>query len=108
MSTADVSDYLWQEFNRAVNMTPAELEAWLHAEGVGSSQVATEGTQRVLEILSKPRPELTPEDAAVMESVIGRIRLEHRDDLRPAAGDDAWRHRLMALGHDPDKGPKEA
>jgi hypothetical protein len=108
MSTADVSDHLWREFNHAVNMTPAELEAWLDAEGARNGQIATEGTQRILDILSKPRPELTPEDAAVMESVIGRIRLEHRDDLRPAAGDDAWRHRLMALGHDPAKGPKES
>lgn len=108
MATADVSDDLWQEFQRAVNMTPAELEAWLRAEGARNSQVATEATHRILELLSKPRTDLTPEDVAVMESVVGRIRLEHRDDLRPAAGDEAWRNRLMALGHDPDKGPREA
>ena len=108
MSTAGVSDQLWQEFNQAVNMTPAELKTWLDAEGARNGQIATEGTQHILDILSKPRAELTPEDAAVMESVIGRIRLEHRDDLRPSAGDDAWRHRLMALGHDPGKASKEA
>lgn len=107
MATTDVSEDLWQEFNRAVNMTPAELEAWLRAEEAGNSQLATEVTHRILDLLSKPRTELTPEEAAVMESVVGRIHLEHRDDLKPTAGDEAWRHRLMALGHDPEKGPSE-
>jgi uncharacterized protein DUF3140 len=107
MATADPSDDLWREFHRAVNMTPAELEAWLRAEEAGNSQVATEVTHRILDLVSRPREELTPEDVAVMESVVGRIRIEHRDNLRPAAGDDAWRNRLMALGHDPDKGSPE-
>jgi hypothetical protein len=108
MASTNVSDDLWQEFQRAVNMTPAELEAWLRAEEAGNSQLATEVTHRILDLLSTPRPELTPEDVSVMESVVGRIRLEHGDNLRPAAGDDAWRHRLRALGHDPNKTPRDA
>lgn len=103
MTTAYVSDDLWQEFHGEINMSPDELRAWLREEGSRRQDIATEATEAVLDILSKPRDELTEEDAAVMESVMGRIRLERREALHPAAGDDAWRHRLMALGHDPGK-----
>jgi Protein of unknown function (DUF3140) len=103
MATAHASDEMWQEFHREVNMTPDELKAWLRAEDSDTGQIATEVTQRVLDILSKAQQELTEEDVAVMESVVSRIRLERRDSLHPTAGDDAWRDRLLALGHDPDK-----
>lgn len=103
MTTAYVSDDLWREFHLEVNMSPNELRTWLREEGSRRQDIATEATEAVLELLSKPRDELTEEDAAIMESLMGRIRLERRETLHPAAGDNAWRHRLMALGHDPDK-----
>jgi len=106
MATVYVSDEMWQEFHQAVNMTPTELEAWLRREeDSGTGEIATEITQRVLDIMSKARLELTQEDVAVMESVVNRIQLERRNDLHPTTGDDAQRHRLMALGHDPDHNP---
>jgi hypothetical protein len=104
-----ISDELWNEFHRVVNMTPRELEHWLRAESLRESTegrpgaVGSEVGWQVLDILSKPRADLSEEDVGIMESITGRIRLERRNDLRPTAGDDAWRARLMALGHDPYK-----
>ena len=103
MTTAYVSDDLWREFHREINMTPDELRAWLREEGSRRQDIATEVTEAVLDVMSKSREELTEEDVTVMESLMGRIRLERREALHPTAGHDAWRHRLMALGHDPDK-----
>jgi hypothetical protein len=103
MTTAYVSDDLWREFHREINMTHVELRTWLREEGSRRQDIVTEVTEAVLDVMSKSREELTEEDVAVMESVMGRIRLERREALHPTAGEDAWRHRLMALGHDPDK-----
>src|SRR5262245_43019451 len=105
-----VSDDLWQEFTSHVNMTPTELEDWLKvvssrgASAQSSDEAALEIGWRIHAILTAPRDDLTEEDASVMESVVGRIRLERRHDMHPSAGDEAWRERLMSLGHDPLKG----
>jgi hypothetical protein len=104
-----VSDEIWDEFHRLVNMTPREMEAWLRAESLRESaegrpgDVGSEIGWQVVDILSKPRADLSEEDVGIMESITSRIRLERRNDIRPTAGDDAWRARLMALGHDPYK-----
>lgn len=57
----------------------------------------------MLAILGKRRTDLTPDDAAVMAHVVRRVRQDRRDDLEPTAGQAAWRHRLMTMGHDPLK-----
>lgn len=44
---------------------------------------------------------VTDADIGVMEAVVGTIRAERGDEPEPTAGDAAWRHRLMSLGHDP-------
>jgi Protein of unknown function (DUF3140) len=103
MTTAYISDDLWREFHLEVNMSSTELATWLSEEGSRRHDIATEATDVILDVMSKPREELTEEDAALMESLVGRIRLERSEGLHPAAGEDAWRHRLMALGHDPSK-----
>jgi hypothetical protein len=108
-----VSDSLWQEFHAHVNMTPNELENWLQAMSSRESrehspdQAGLEVGWRIHAILSTPRADLTEEDASVMESVVGRIRLERRHDLHPSGGAEAWRERLMSLGHDPRKSPED-
>ena len=38
-----------------------------------------------------------------MEKVVGTIHEERREDLEPTAGQAAWRHKLMTMGHDPLK-----
>ena len=104
-----VPDDLWEEFHRVVNMTSRELADWLRVRSADDTaeafpdQAGTETGQHVLHILGKRRTDLTPDDVRVMEKVVRRVREQRRDDLEPTAGDDAWRHRLMTLGHDPLK-----
>lgn len=111
MTGAEISDELWQDFHDVVNMTSRELQEWLatDASPVSSDalpdQAGTERSRAVLEILGKRRTDLTPEDAVVMRTVVEEVRAARGPDMEPTAGDDAWRRRLMSLGHDPLKDP---
>ena len=109
MSSAIEDQELWDEFHRVVNMTSRELADWLRtsaatedAEALPDQAGAPTG-QQVLRILGKRRGDLTADDTRVMRKVVDRVRAQRRDDLEPTAGQDAWRHRLMSLGHDPLK-----
>ena len=110
MANTDVSDELWDEFHRVVNMTSRELLEWMRSESAGEvteelpDAAGTQDGQAVAAILGKRRVDLTPHDAAVMERVVDIVHREHGDqELEPTAGDAAWRHRLMSVGHDPLK-----
>jgi hypothetical protein len=104
-----VTDELWEEFHRVVNMTSRELREWLSVRSATEEaealpdQAGTETGQAVVGILAKRRTDLTDKDVAVMEKVVSRIHQERRDDLEPTAGQAAWRHKLMTMGHDPLK-----
>lgn len=104
-----VDDELWDEFHRVVNMTSRELEDWLRTRDAGEDdealpdQAGTPTGREVLAVLGKRRGDLTSQDARVMRGVVDRVHRRRRDDLEPTAGDTAWRHRLMSLGHDPLK-----
>lgn len=109
MAESVVSDELWDEFHTVVNMTSAELEEWLLVE---ASDEQTEGVpeqdepelgRHVVHILGKRRTDVTEDDVAVMEKVVRRVRSQRGVDLEPKAGQAAWRHRLMRIGHDPLK-----
>jgi hypothetical protein len=109
MAETIVDDELWDDFHRVVNMTSRELRDWLMVEG------ASEETEelpehagpplghRVLDILGKRRADVTRDDVRVMEKVVDRVTSQRRDDLEPTAGQAAWRHKLMNVGHDPLK-----
>ncbi|MEU6172499.1 DUF3140 domain-containing protein [Streptantibioticus parmotrematis] len=102
-------DALWDEFHTVVNMTSAELSAWLRTDASGErteplpEDLRPELGERVVEILAKRRTDLTDADVATMYEVVDTVRRERGDDaqLEPRAGDPAWRHRLMSVGHDP-------
>ncbi|GGS46867.1 DUF3140 domain-containing protein [Actinokineospora fastidiosa] len=102
-------DDLWTEFHRVVNMTSRELSDWLRTASATQDteplpdQAGTPTGQEVLHVLAKRRVDLTGEDERVMRKVVERVHRERRDDLEPTAGQDAWRHRLMSIGHDPLK-----
>ncbi len=106
---ADVDDDLWQDFHTVVNMTSRELEDWLRVRSADEDaealpdEAGTPTGRRVVEILGKRRTDLTADDARVMRNVVERVGAQRREDLEPTAGDQAWRHRLMTLGHDPLK-----
>jgi hypothetical protein len=109
-------DRLWQEFHDLVNVTSAQLQAWLMTEAASgdgalsdeSRAVGDEPGRRILAVLAKRKSDLTGADLDAMQDVVGRIRgLLAR---RPAGGasDDAWRHALLDLGHDPLMPPRGA
>lgn len=104
-----VTDELWDEFHRVVNMTSRELREWLSIQAttdvaeVPPDEARTETGEQVLSILGKRRTDLTDSDAAVMEKVVSKVLSERREDLEPTAGQAAWRHKLMTVGHDPLK-----
>jgi hypothetical protein len=107
VANSNVSEDLWDEFHVVVNMTSRELDDFLRADAAGEDseqlpdQAGSPTGQQVLHILGKRRSDVTDEDISVMEAVVGTIRAERGDEPEPTAGDDAWRHRLMSLGHDP-------
>lgn len=104
-----LTDELWEEFHRVVNMTSRELREWLMVRDAGEAgeplpeQAGSETGRQVLAILGKRRTDLTDDDVRVMEKVVVRIQEQRRDDLEPTAGQAAWRHKLMTIGHDPLK-----
>lgn len=104
-----VDDTLWDEFHTVVNMTSRELSDWLRTRDAGEDaeevpdHAGTPTGREVLAVLGKRKGDLTSEDERVMARVVDRIRSQRRQDLEPVAGQTAWRHRLMTIGHDPLK-----
>jgi type II secretory pathway component PulL len=102
-----VDDELWDDFHRVVNMTSRELSDWLRTRSASEDaeevpdQAGTPTGQEVLAILGKRKGDLGAADEQVMRRVVERVLQQRREDLEPTAGQAAWRHRLMSLGHDP-------
>lgn len=105
------------EFERVVNMTPAQLRKWLESEASQSVGMTPEGERvtheggaeavghamgrRILELKAKKRGDLSDDDVATMRKVIGYV---HRHTAQLPHGDVAdsrWRKSLMNWGHDP-------
>jgi hypothetical protein len=106
-----------QEFDRLVNLTPAELRAWLdtpQSRKVGmvrkgeSESVGRQSARRILAIRATRVDDLSDADYAHMKKVIGfcRRHLAQRPAAYRTGGDVAdtrWRWSLMNWGHDPLK-----
>lgn len=109
MAETNIDDALWDQFHALVNMSSQELRDWLATAVAGEQtealpdQAGNERSRKVLEVLGKRRTDLTDDDVVVMRDVVEAIRQARGDQREPTAGDDAWRHRLMSLGHDPLK-----
>lgn len=105
------------EFDRLVNLGPAELAAWLDTERsrkVGmvrrgeTESVGRQSGRRILAIRTTPVEDLTDSDYAHMKKVIGYCRrhLAQRPQAFSKGGDvtdTRWRWSLMNWGHDPLK-----
>ena len=106
MADLRVSDELWEEFHRVVNMTSRELSDWMRVQSADEDtealpdQAGRSLGQRVLAVLGKRRVDLTDDDVAAMTKVVDVVHRERGEEPEPKAGDDHWRHRLMAIGHD--------
>jgi hypothetical protein len=106
-------DALWEDFHRAVNMTSAELAAWLKVRDADEEteplpeEAGTPTGQHVLAILRKRRTDLTDDDVRIMNKVVETVDdladVENEPQLETTPEDTRRRHRLMTLGHDPLK-----
>ena len=101
-----MTDELWDTFHDTVNMTSAELRAWLLTAASGEEAFTPDPDldvdelgRGVLHVLGKRRTDLTPEDVKVMSRVVELVGAWLDEPVR----DTAWRHRLMSVGHDPLK-----
>ena len=104
-------DKIHREFGEAVNMTPAELEAWLETEESrevgwkrepGAESVGHASGRRILAILRKRKVALDDSDYAHMRKAIGfAIRHLAQQPANPVTS--RWRYSLMNWGHDPLK-----
>ncbi|MEU3830420.1 DUF3140 domain-containing protein [Streptomyces sp. SID486] len=113
MADALELDALWQDFHRVVNMTSAELAAWLKVRDADEEteplpeRAGTPTGQHVLAILQKRRTDLTDDDVRVMYEVVDTVGdlgdMENEPEPERTPEDTRRRHRLMTLGHDPLK-----
>ncbi len=99
-------------FASAVNMTAAELTAWLKTEeslSVGfkrrgdTESVGHRSGRRIVGLLALHSAELEDDDLAHMRKVVGYVA---RHSVQRPAGDimhTRWRYSLMNWGHDPLK-----
>ena len=113
MATSDPrTDEVWEEFHSAVNMTGEELRRWLLADASGEEAFPSDGGvdregERIVEILTKRRTDVTSDDIDLMERVTEFVQEELE---RPRPEDGQWRRRMMRVGHDPlqpDSGPAD-
>jgi hypothetical protein len=98
-----------QDYDEAVNMTPAELERWLETDESrsvgqkdgGGESVGHHSGRRIVEIARTKKADLSDDDYAHMTKVVGYV---HRHLAQRPSGDvtdTPWRYSLMNWGHDP-------
>jgi len=102
-----------ESFAAAVNMSRAELRAWLAtaesrevgwkgANGERSESVGHASGRRILTILAKAEADLIASDYAHMRKVTGFVR-RHLAQQPANPVTSRWRYSLMNWGHDPLK-----
>ena len=102
-----------KDFEAAVNMTAAELKAWLKtpesrkvgwkgADGNRSESVGHASGRRIVDILGTAAAELTDADYAHMRKVVGYVA-RHGAQRPDNIYTSRWRYSLMNWGHDPAK-----
>lgn len=107
-------DKVYREFGEAVNMAPAELDAWLETaesrkvgwkgpDGKdGGESIGHASGRRIARILRARKAELTDDDYAHMRKVVGYVR-RHLAQRPENEVTSRWRYSLMNWGHDPIK-----
>jgi hypothetical protein len=118
MAGQDDHDETRRAFGEAVNMTPAALEKWLDnddskrvgwkgedGKGAGES-VGHQSGKQIVAILHKKKADLTDDDYAHMQKVVGYVHrhlAQGGPDEKKDKDDSTWRYSLMNWGHDPLK-----
>ena len=106
-------DKVRRDFDRAVNMTAAEIETWLRTkesrsvgwkgtEGKARESVGHASGRRIVDILRTPADHLTDDDYAHMRKVAGYVA-RHSAQRPTNIYTSRWRYSLMNWGHDPTK-----
>jgi hypothetical protein len=104
-------DKVYRDFAGAVNMNPAELEAWLETEQsrrVGwkadgrAESIGHASGRRIVAIRRTRKAELSDADYLHMRKVVGYVA-RHRAQEPANAVTSRWRYSLMNWGHDPLK-----
>jgi hypothetical protein len=99
-----------KEFDRLVNLSPAELKAWLatdESKKVGmvrrgeTESVGRQSARRILAIRARKVDDLTEADYAHMKKVIGYCRRHLAQRPFGDVTSTRWRWSLMNWGHDP-------
>ena len=98
-------------FNDAVNMTAAEINAWLETpeskkvgfkRGGKGESVGHASGRRIVTILGTKHADLDDSDYAHMRKVVGYVK-RHRAQEPANIATSRWRYSLMNWGHDPLK-----
>ncbi|WZH51474.1 MAG: DUF3140 domain-containing protein [Nocardioides alkalitolerans] len=107
--TNDAVADVWDDWQDAVNMAPAELEKWLETDesksvgqGAGESTGHKSG-RRIVEIKRTNKTDLTDDDAAHMKKVVGYVHRHLEQRPEGDVSETNWRYSLMNWGHDPLK-----
>jgi hypothetical protein len=99
-----------RRFREVVNLSAAELEAWLatpeslsvgQRPDAGGESVGHRSGRRIVAILSKRSEPLTDGDLEHMRRVVGYVRRHLAQRPQGDVRDTRWRWSLMNWGHDP-------
>jgi hypothetical protein len=99
-------------FSGVVNMTAAEIAAWLEtdeSQSVGmirrgeTESVGRQSARRIVAILKTPKARLAETDYAHMRKVVGYVRRHLAQRPARDVTHTRWRYSLMNWGHDPLK-----
>jgi hypothetical protein len=106
----DSVDEVWDDWRSSVNMSPAELEAWLDTEesrsagqkpASGGESTGHRSGRRIVEILTTKKSDLTSADVEHMHKVVGYVARHSKQRPSGDVSDTRWRYSLMNWGHDP-------
>ena len=98
------------EFRKAVNMSRAELAAWLDTDeshsvgwrrGPGEESVGHQAGRRILQIMKTPKGRLSDQDLLHMRTVVGFVRRHLTQRPRSDSTESRWARSLKNWGHDP-------
>lgn len=113
MADTDDDEQVWKDFGEAVNMAPAEIEAWLDTEESravgdkhdGGESIGHASGRRIVAIKRTRKADLTADDYAHMRKVVGYVHRHMAQGPHDKASvpDSRWRYSLMNWGHDPLK-----
>lgn len=112
MADTDEKKQTYDDFREAVNMTPSQLERWLHTDesravgakgDSGGESTGHRSGRRILEILATAKADLTDADYRHMAKVVGYVKRHSAQRPDGDVSETPWRYSLMNWGHDPQK-----